>query len=145
MLLAREEARMKVLFLVHPGTNSKDIFGDMIEGFREGGHQVIRWNLDAHSAVIGGSGVREARELCSMMLKQFIETNGVELCVGMWANGLVCVNHSVEGGRAVPFYAGIGYKHLMFWLDAPHWTPQAWEAGIFGHDLVQHPSVCVPD
>ena len=32
---------MKVLFLLHPGTNSRGIFADLIGGFAQAGHQVV--------------------------------------------------------------------------------------------------------
>ena len=37
---------MRILSLAHPGTNSRDIYLDAEAGFREAGHDVIRWELE---------------------------------------------------------------------------------------------------
>lgn len=137
---------MRILLYASEGTNSRSILLDVEAGFREAGHEVIRWEFgpiisrlqgltDPAQRTVWASGVAE-------LVRTLIESNGVELTVGMWANGLLGSGLLTQpDGSLRSFFSEIGVRHLMFWLDAPHWAHSGEIHKLFGRPLLREPEL----
>lgn len=115
---------MNVLFLLHPGGNSRSIFWDLVRGFERAGHRAIVYELGPlWQAWEKRADLKPPLlSLASATVKSLVESNRVGLTVGMWANGLMSTMSGAgpEGPRSV--FDLIGVPHLLFWLDAPQWA-----------------------
>jgi hypothetical protein len=133
---------VRVLVMSHPGTNSRDIFLDAARGFESAGHEVIYWELEpiqklvAHAAADPTRRRAAAQDLAGLF-ERFVRMNRVDLTIGMWANGLMAVPSGQREGRAASLFEMIGVRHVLFWLDAPHWAHGGGAAELFGQPMVQ--------
>ncbi len=129
---------MKVLFFVHPGTNSRDIFLDMIRGFERAGHEPVFWELAPHYQLTNRSAQTRQQAMIDLsgLLATFVERNGIGLSVGMWANGLMAVMNGMRDGHPASFFEMIGLRHVMWWLDAPQWAHEGISAQLYNSPLV---------
>ncbi|MFH1419646.1 MAG: sulfotransferase [Planctomycetota bacterium] len=112
----------RILFLQHPGSNSRDIFGDIIEGYREAGHEVFilelgpLWNKTQRCEF--GEAAKACTEMFTETILGFVWANRIDLCVSLWANGPLSLGDK-DGGS---FFEYAKLPMLMHWLDAPHWA-----------------------
>jgi hypothetical protein len=137
---------VRILQLAHPGTNSRDIFLDTESGFREAGHEVIRWELEPMLALASSQHPPEVRTLFARgageMVRRLIEANRVDLTVGLWANGLFGMGVSPDTGSGPrSFFNQVNVPHAMFWLDAPHWAHNGQIRQHFGSPLFREPQL----
>ncbi|MCP4251493.1 MAG: glycosyltransferase family 1 protein [bacterium] len=112
----------RILFLQHPGQNTRDIFFDVIEGYREAGHQVFVLELGPLWKQTDGRASPEAKHHCLELFSDTIlavaQANRIDFCVTLWANG-----HFSLGPRGqISFFEQVGLPVLMHWLDAPQWA-----------------------
>lgn len=130
---------MRILFFTHPGTNSRDILLDMAAGFEQAGHEVLRWELEPWLGLYraGGDQQRAVIQQATSMLARFVQVNRIDLSIGMWANALSSLAAAVRDGKPTSFFEVIGHRHLMFWLDAPHWASGGGMHELFGSPLLQ--------
>lgn len=137
---------MRVLIMSHPGTNSRDIFLDAARGFEQAGHEVVYWELEpiqrlvAHAATDPTRRKAAAEDLAGLF-ERFVRMNRVELTVGLWANGLMALPAGERSGQAASLFEVIGVRHVLFWLDAPHWAHQGGVHKLFGHPMVRWPGL----
>ena len=114
---------MKVLFFVHPGKNSRSQLTDILRGFTAAGH--VTYSLDITSVVLAlqnADGKEEQERIQAEMARQvtaIISEHGIEMSVGMWANGLMVTESPVVNGRLVTLFEEIRSPHLLIWLDSP--------------------------
>ncbi len=112
----------RILFLQHPGDNSRDIFGDIIDGYREAGHEVFilelgpLWNKTQRCEF--GEAAKACTEMFTETILGFVWANRIDLCVSLWANGPLSLGDK-NGGS---FFEYAKLPMLMHWLDAPHWA-----------------------
>jgi glycosyltransferase involved in cell wall biosynthesis len=127
----------RVLFLSHPGTNSRDILLDMARGFRDAGCDVARWELEAIGQMVSARPAEAAAALtdATRLLRSYLKANDVHLSVGMWAGALSAVVHAQRQGKVISFFDVVESPHLAFWLDAPHWAAQGGFHHLFGSSL----------
>ncbi len=80
---------MNILALTPPGTNSRGIFLDIVEGARELGQNVVRFELDPLWSMVHklGESVKPASEELGMLLVKLIEANAIDLSMAMCAHG----------------------------------------------------------
>ncbi len=113
---------MNILYFQHRGVNTRDIFTDIIEGYRAAGHNgsVIELGplADARDACTGrADGEAFTTKLCEEVVA-LIERERIDLCMCMWANAPVLLGD--HGGRNL--FDHIGVPVIMHWLDAPQWA-----------------------
>ena len=136
---------MRVLMLAHPGTNSRDILMDAEAGFRHAGHEVIRWEFEPMQRVVGmvsdPAGKASLSAGLGGIVKSLCETNGIDFTIGMWANGLMAFGVAPPQGGTVPmsFFERSKIRHVLFWLDAPHWAHGGGVAPLFRSPVVAEP------
>src|SRR6185295_1791750 len=135
----------KVLFLLQPGTNSRDILIGMIEGFQQAGHETLVLGLEQLWNPIRERPRDEGtiRSAFAAQLRELIRTKQIDLVVAMWANGVTSLPVVQVDGRTHSFFDEIGCPHLLYWLDAPHWAHNGqvpgWAAtGLFEGDRLFH-------
>lgn len=130
---------MRILFFTHPGTNSRDILLDMAAGFEQAGHDVLRWELEPWLGLYksGGDQHRAVIQQATSLLARFVQVNRIELSIGMWANALSSLAATFRDGQPTSFFEVIRHRHLMFWLDAPHWASGGGMQELFGSPLLQ--------
>ena len=113
---------LRILFLQHPGTNSRDIFFDIIEGYEQAGHEVFVFELAPLWTWTERDNPEEIKDACVRVVTDtvicFAADNRIDLCVCMWANGVLMFDDG--SGRSAFEQAGLPI--LMHWLDAPHWA-----------------------
>lgn len=112
---------MNILFLIHGGTNSRDIFMDMLEGTREAGHQTIVLGIEPLFQIYGRIPDRQTDfqgDICRL-LAQVIRENKIDLTIAMWANALQLLGLTQINGQTVTFFDAVNSPLLNFWLDAP--------------------------
>ncbi len=114
--------KLRIMFLVHPGTNSRDIFLDIIEGYQQAGHQTFLLDLGAYWTQRDKTDNIGTQIACitlySGLVYRFILDNSIDLCISMWSNGV----YSFPPQEGKSFFEKIGLPHLMYWLDAPQWA-----------------------
>lgn len=137
---------MKVLFLLQPGTNSRSIFLDMIDGCRGAGHEAVVMELEPmwalrqrapqHQPAVQGDLAR--------LVATYIQNNKVDLTVGMWANSLQTFGLTQapgNNGQAATIFDAINHPHLMFWLDTPERAHDASLAPLFNTGVFRSPNL----
>ncbi|MBI1369673.1 MAG: glycosyltransferase [Planctomycetes bacterium] len=132
---------MKILYLLQPGTNSRSIFLDMIAGTRTAGHEAVILELDPlWTATSRMPQQRNAvqGDFCRL-IATFIQHNGIDLTVGMWANGLTTLGLINHEGRLATIFDAIQHPHLMIWLDSPERANDGSVAPLFSTGVLQSP------
>lgn len=113
---------MRILFLQHPGGNSRDIFFDIIEGYRQAGHETFVFELGPLWSQTEGQTLPQVRQACVKLygetLLAFAWQNRIDLCASLWANGIM----SLGDWEGRSFFEHARLPILMHWLDAPHWA-----------------------
>jgi hypothetical protein len=112
---------IRLLFLSHPGTNSRDILFDMADGYREAGAEILTFELGPLWAGTDPSTgrLREADvRLYAGAVEAFARANQIDAAVSMWANGAF----SLGTWEGKSFFEYVGLPVVMQWLDAPHWA-----------------------
>lgn len=134
---------MRVMFFLQPGTNSRDIFRDMIDGFERSGCETLIWELKpVWDLYQRHQPIRQAlmSEMASIV-GALIRSNRVDLSVGMWANSLFSQAAGSRDGRPATLFDLIEHPHLLFWLDAPHWAHEGGLSQHFGSGIFNGPSL----
>lgn len=129
---------MNILVLMHAGTNSRDIYQDMVSGCRAAGHRVTVLDITPfYSIYKHQDSLREPlqTDLC-WLVRQFIEDNQIELCMCMWAVAIDVLGMSNNDGQIVPFFEAIKCPLLQIWLDAPERAHQGTIIGAFRTPVV---------
>jgi hypothetical protein len=112
---------MNVLFFLHPGTNSRSIFLDVIKGFSAAGHSAVTWDTSEVAQLLVQQPQKEIeiREQVANQISKIIRERKIDLAVAMWANGLnLTSNHRIDG-RLVSMFERLACPHLLVWLDSP--------------------------
>lgn len=112
---------MRILFFLHPGTNSRSNFLDMIEGCRAAGHDCLIWELSPIWSLYqrAPSAAGALMDDVSHLLMNFLVQNRIDLSVGMWANGPTAFSRPNQNGRFISLFEFIKHPHLLMWLDSP--------------------------
>ncbi len=112
----------RILFLKHPGQNSRDIFSDVIEGYSQAGHEVFILELGPlwarHSACESAGTQEELVALFADTVLAFAQANRIDFAVSLWANGHFWLGQ--HDGKS--FFEHVGLPVLLHWLDAPQWA-----------------------
>jgi glycosyltransferase involved in cell wall biosynthesis len=137
---------MKILAMTHPGTNSRGLFLDMVQGVRDLGHEVLQLELgpvrDTFVALRrqGESAMARGGDL----IHELIERNGVDLTMAMWSNGVhgLPICHQPDG-TSLSLLERHGHPLLFYWWDAPHWASEGQEldyvpSGLYGGEHQFH-------
>jgi hypothetical protein len=133
---------MRVMLMAHPGTNSRDILLDVEAGFRQAGHEVIRWEFEPMQRLQSRVSQAQGRAVLSAdlgeMVRSLVKTNRVDFTLAMWGNGLLAfgVGPSPSGTTAMSFFERARVRHVLFWLDAPHWAHQGSMSQLFRTPVV---------
>lgn len=133
---------MKVLFLLQPGTNSRSIFLDMIDGCRGAGHEAVVLELEPMWALRQRAPQQQPAvqgDLARLVIT-YIQNNKVDLTVGMWANSLQTFGLTQVNGQASTVFDAINHPHLMFWLDTPERAHDASLAPLFNTGVFRSPN-----
>ena len=113
---------MNILFFTHPGTNSKLIFEDIIQGYVDCGVNAFRINLFEMWKLCEEDDDEEmlskTATLFTETVRRFIEENDIDFSVCMWANAIITLI-MVDGKN---FFEDNKTPILMHWLDAPQWA-----------------------
>lgn len=124
----------RVLAIVQPGSNSRSIMLDVLEGFEQAGAHLVVLELAPVWQAYERSGSHRqqfARELAHMAAST-ITANRIDFTVAMWANACMTLPGWSQDGKPASFFDLIGHPHLMFWLDAPHWAHDGMMRSMFG-------------
>ncbi len=133
---------MRVLMMAHPGTNSRDILLDVESGFRQAGHEVIRWELEPMHRLLSQVAQPQGRSVLAAgigeIARSLVEANGIDFTIAMWANGLMLFGMSPgpSGTAPMSFFERTRIRHVLLWLDAPHWAQQGKMEPLFRSPVV---------
>lgn len=131
----------RVLFLLQPGTNSRQIMIAIVQGFEDAGHVVQVCELaQVWQPLAQLTDAAQRRELLTQFANavgSHIRQQRIDLVVSMWANGIASFPvyaHPTHPGKAQSFLEALGVPHLCYWLDAPHWASggQGIQLGLTG-------------
>lgn len=130
---------MRIVFFDHPGTNSRQVLLDMARGFERAGCDVLHLELEPIAKVYSAAGQSRLAVVQRMtsLIGDFLRVNRVDFSVGMWANALGVVSQGMRDGEVMSFFEALGQKHLMFWLDAPHWAGGGGMTNLYGSPLLR--------
>lgn len=134
---------MNILVLMHGGTNSRDIFTDVVHGIRGAGHHALVLEIDPLFHIIArnnGNASEVQADLCRF-IAAFIRENNIDLTVAMWANGIHLLGLRDVNGRAVTFFEAINAPHLLLWLDAPERAHSSTMIQYFRSPVVNSPNL----
>jgi hypothetical protein len=137
---------MNILFLEHPGTNSRSIFRDIMSGFEQLGHHCLIMPLEPIWAVPhkAPDAAQKLRGDLGRLLVQFIEANAIDLTVAMWGNALTAFGlFRDDHGSVGTIFESIDHPHLMIWLDSPERVQDGeflplFQMGVFRSPLLFH-------
>jgi spore maturation protein CgeB len=108
---------------MHSGTNSRDIFLDIIDGYRDLGHNIVIFPLGPYWTHLEKASSEKEKSALTFfyagMLAESVKENGINLCISMWGNGAAPF---YMGSAGQDFYEYLGVPLLMHWLDAPQWA-----------------------
>ncbi|HUB27301.1 MAG TPA: glycosyltransferase [Tepidisphaeraceae bacterium] len=112
---------MKVLFFLHPGTNSRGILVDIIKGFSAAGHSTVVLDTTGIADAITSNRANEVRirESATQQIAKAITDGQIDMSVGMWANGLTTTISTMAEGRILTLFERLRSPHLLMWLDSP--------------------------
>ena len=114
---------MNILAFTQPGTNSRGVFDDILEGFETLGHHLVRFELEPMSAMLRALGEHAslATDDLGVFLLKLLEDNRIDLTVTMWGhtNGLPV--YALPDGSRRSLFDAHGHPVLHYWWDAPHW------------------------
>lgn len=117
-------SRQRVLFFQQGGMLAHDVFADVIDGYRQAGHDVFVLDLDplwARRSTAGSAAAHgECVGLFADTVRSLVTANGIGLAVCLWANGPFSLG--AHQGRS--FFEHYHVPVLMQWLDAPQWAHQ---------------------
>jgi len=119
---------MNILFFLHPGTNSRDIFLDLAAGFRQAGAEVNYlelgpiWQAQQQNESTDPGLRHDQKQELMRNAASIIRSHRIDISIGMWANALTTFPDATRGGEPCTFFDAIDSPHLSFWLDAPHWA-----------------------
>jgi spore maturation protein CgeB len=110
-----------ILFFLHPGTNSRAQFIDMIKGFEARGHRTLIWEMGEALQVLQTKPqiANQLRASVSQQITTLIREQSVDLSVGMWANAISVTENQIINQRSVTLFERIQSPHLLIWLDSP--------------------------
>ncbi len=118
---------MHALFLLHQGSNSRDIFLDLASGFRAAGHRVSHLPIEPLFGLVGLAKDRAAlRASVASFVRELAVANGVDLIVAMWGNALLLLGGLEDDA---PFPCPV----LHVWLDSPERAHEGSLVARFGH------------
>ncbi|UCE62097.1 MAG: sulfotransferase [Phycisphaerales bacterium] len=115
---------LNILFLQHQGVLTRDVFFDIIEGYRQAGHNGLVLELAPIVNKREALSTQEQRTAYTRQVgdevKALATEKRIDLCVCMWGNGPAAFDHYDERN----FFDAIGLPIVMHWLDAPQWAHQ---------------------
>lgn len=143
---------MRILVFLHPGTNSRAIFDDLLRGLTQAGHTLIPMDLGPLWARLEAPPAARTTLLVAAgkQVMATIARERVDFSVAMWANA-VSTFPAAPGGPGArgpqSFFEAAGpggtpHRHLMYWLDAPQWAHGGaavdWSrTGLFGGEALR--------
>ena len=117
---------MKILALTHPGTNSRELFLDIVAGARDLGHEILTLELGPLRSVFNALRRQgpAATDAGGELIHQLIDRNGIGLTMAMWSNGVrgLPLYEKTTDGTTIPLLELLGHPLLHYWWDAPHWS-----------------------
>lgn len=136
---------MNVLFFLHPGTNSRAQFIDLIKGFEAAGHSTFVWEMAEAMQVLQSQpqNAPAIRAAISRQIAQLIHEKEIGLSVGMWANAISVTENHQFNDRSVSLFERIRCPHLLMWLDSPERAHQeslrpVFQTGFFDSPYLFH-------
>lgn len=129
---------MNILVFMHSGTNSRDIYQDIVGGCRDAGHRIIVIDITPfYSMYRHQESLRPQlqSDIC-WMIREIIKDNHIDFCMCMWATGIDVLGMSNVAGQIVPFFEAAQCPLLQIWLDAPERAHQGSIIGAFRTPIV---------
>ncbi len=113
---------LNILFLVHNGVNTSDIYRDVIDGFCEAGHRPFLFQLAAYKEKWDNAPDETAgyhiADTHAAIVQSFAIANNIDFCFSMWGNGPAYLESHLNRN----LFDTLGLPLLMYWLDAPQWA-----------------------
>jgi len=130
---------MKIIAFIHKGTNSLGLLLDIITGFEELGHEVIRYDIQEYLLEIANYPKNEIalRNKISIKVEKFILDNRIEFAIGIWSLAIDQFNIEITAdGEVIPLLEKLKIPTLCYWWDVPYLHKQgayveAFHTGIF--------------
>ena len=116
---------MRMVAFVQPGTVSRRIFVDLLEGCVAAGHDVQVLDLAPVWTHLSEPAPDRADRLAAFTrhVRDMLEQVRPDLTVAMWGNMLNLLMHRMEpGGTVRTIFDDLAIPHVCLWLDAPHWA-----------------------
>ena len=117
---------LTIVFFLQPGKVSREIFLAMRRGFEQIGHVCLTVELQQIWSALAAQPGREAELLtqATASVMKLFATRRVDLSIAMWHNALPSLAHGTRDGKMVTCFDLMTppTPHLMYWLDAPHWS-----------------------
>ena len=116
---------MRLVAFVQPGTVSRRIFVDLLEGCVAAGHDVQVLDLAPVWNYLSDPAPDRAERLAAFTrhVRTLLEQVRPDLTLGMWGNMLNLLMHQMEsGGQVRTLFDDLAIPHACLWLDAPHWA-----------------------
>ena len=132
---------MNVLFLIQPGTNSRSIFLDMLDGVEKAGHSVFRMELQPFWQIQQRTGDQWSaiQGDLSQMLANYIRDHKIDITVSMWANALTTFGLFKQEEQLTTLFDVMKHPHLLMWLDSPERAHDGSMVSLFRTTVFQSP------
>lgn len=120
---------LRILCFLQPGTVSRALFLDFIDGLTRAGHTCLNLELSsiwkrmeaepAKRAVIATAATRQ--------VVAAITQHRIDLSISMWSNAISTLAHGSKDGKPATCFELMPppqapHPHLQYWLDAPQWA-----------------------
>jgi hypothetical protein len=116
---------MRIIAFLHPGSNTRAIFVDMLKGYTSAGCEVAIFDLAPHWNHLSEPCADRGERLAGFTrhVKGLLEEARPDLTMAMWANMLcLLVHRQGDDGRARSIFDDLEIPHMCYWLDAPQWA-----------------------
>ncbi len=109
---------MNILAFLQPGTNSREIFNDIIEGYQIAGNNIHIIDLSPLWAIKKESERAICQNFFTELVCHSIINNKIDLCICLWGTAILALNRKNEEN----FFNDLKVPLIMHWLDSPQWA-----------------------
>lgn len=139
---------LAVLFLLHQDKTDRDLFFDVVSGYRNAGHDVSILDMTPYWRSKESAQSEDAKQaadnLWGALVFQYAQQNQVQLCVSFGSRGVASLI-PIEGKN---FFEGISLAHLMHWERPPQWDDNdevlRLQAFLTNGEFTYHHVACEP-
>jgi hypothetical protein len=116
---------MRAICFLQPGTNSRRIFLDFLQGYASAGWEISIFDLAPYWQHLSEPCTDRGQRLSAFTqhVREMLAQARPDVTFGMWANMISMLTHGRDAdGTVTTIFDELAVPHVCFWLDAPQWA-----------------------